>query len=62
VHYLSVVCYNKIIVIASITVVLIMPLALSHAHHAIGVHHVMRQNFLQTKYSAVKVSQKGKLP
>jgi len=56
VHYLFVVCYNKIIVIASIIIVLIMPLALSHAHHAISVHHVMRQNFLQTNYLSVKVS------
>jgi len=49
VHYLSVVCYNKIILAVSIIVVLIMLLALSHAHHAIGMHHVMHQNFLKTK-------------
>jgi len=36
VHYLSIVCYNKIIVIASIIVVLIIPLVLSHAHQS---HH-----------------------
>jgi len=56
VHYLSVVCYNKITIVVSIIVVLIMPLALSHAHHVIGVHHVMQPNFLRTKYPSVKVS------
>jgi len=59
VHYFSVVRYNKIIVIASIIVVLIMPWALSHPHHAIDVHHVMCPNFLQTKHLSVKPAKKA---
>jgi len=47
VHYLSVVCYNKITVVVSIIVLLIMPLVLSHAHHVIGVHHGYATKFLK---------------
>jgi len=57
VHHLSVVCYNKIIVVVGIIVVLIMLLALSHAHHAIGMHHVMHQNFLKTSVKSIGKSQ-----
>jgi len=58
VYYLSVVCYNKIIVVVSIIVVLIILLALSHAHHAIGMHHVMHQNLLKTSVKSIGKSAK----
>jgi len=34
-----------------------MLLALSHAHHAIGMHHVMHQNFLKTSVKSIGKSQ-----
>jgi len=57
VHYLSVVCYNKIVVVVSIIVVLLMLLALLHAHHAIGMHHVMHQNLLKASVKSIGKSQ-----